>query len=69
MNSFYFEKMHMLYMKIIHVWSRVKNIAFFKKTPSFSKKPIGFQHVHFFIPLFWNEKLSLFVYDKNYSSF
>ena len=25
----------------------------------FSKKPIVFQHVHFFIPLFWNEKLSL----------
>ena len=25
----------------------------------FPKKPIVFQHVHFFIPLFWNEKLSL----------
>jgi len=34
-----------------------KNIAL--KNPLFFKKPIVFQHVHFFIPLFWNEKLSL----------
>ena len=33
----------------------------FLKNPLFSKKPIVFQHVHFFIPLFWNEKLSLMV--------
>ena len=54
-------------IKINHVWSRVKNIALKKhcspppkkKTPLFSQKPIVFQHVHFFIPLFWNEKLSL----------
>ena len=58
------------------MWSRVKNIALktlvFQKNPLFSKKPIVFQHVHFFIPLFWNEKLSLplgmmwqwFRYDK-----
>ena len=50
-----------------------KNIAFLKKHTMFSpkktlfsqqnhcfpEKPIVFQHVHFFIPLFWNEKLSL----------
>ena len=41
------------------MWSRVKNIAL--KTHCFSKKTIVFQHVHFFIPLFWNEKLSLAV--------
>ena len=29
------------------------------KNPLFSKKRIVFQYVHFFIPLFWNEKLSL----------
>jgi len=32
---------------------------FSQKTHCFTKKPIVFQHVHFFIPLFWNEKLSL----------
>jgi len=31
------------------------------KNPLFSKKPIVFQHVQFFIPLFWNEKLLLHV--------
>jgi len=47
-------------IKINHVWSRVKNIAL--KTHCFpEKKPIVFQHVHFFIPLIWNEKLSLHV--------
>ena len=54
-------------IKINHVWSRVKKTLFFfktttlfsQKTHCFSKKPIVFQHVHFFIPLFWNEKLSL----------
>jgi len=35
-----------------------KNVAFLKN-PLFSKRPIVFQHAHFFIPLFWNEKLSL----------
>jgi len=30
-----------------------------KNTHCFPKNPIVFQHVHFFIPLFWNEKLSL----------
>jgi len=55
----------MLYsiLKINHVWSRVKNIAFLKnispKKHCFPKKLIVFQHVHFFIPLFWDEKLSL----------
>jgi len=34
-----------------------QNIAL--KTHCFPKKRIVFQHVHFFIPLFWNEKLSL----------
>ena len=29
------------------------------KTHCFPKKRIVFQYVHFFIPLFWNEKLSL----------
>jgi len=38
------------------MWSRVKNAL---RTHCFPKKPIVFQHVHFFIPLFWNEKLSL----------
>jgi len=38
------------------MWSRVKNAL---KTHCFPEKPIVFQHVHFFIPLFWNEKLSL----------
>ena len=28
----------------------------FKKTLFSKKKRIVFQHVHFFIPLFWNEK-------------
>ena len=46
-------------IKINHVWSRVKNIA--KKPIVFQKKRIVFKHVHFFIPLFWNEKLSLLV--------
>jgi len=32
----------------------------FKITHWFPEKPIVFQHVHFFIPLFWNEKLSLY---------
>ena len=32
---------------------------FSQKTHCFPKKTIVFQHVHFFIPLFWNEKLSL----------
>jgi len=52
----------------INVWSRVKKTLFLKQTPKnivfpkkhcFPIKPIVFQHVHFFIPLFWNEKLSL----------
>ena len=47
-------------IKINNVWSRVKNIAL-KKTIVFPKKTIVFQHVHFFIPLFWNEKLSLII--------
>ena len=61
--------MHMLYIKIKHVWSRVKKHCFLKnnnivfpKTHCFPKKPIVFQHVHFLIPLFWNEKLSLYTY-------
>jgi len=48
------------------VWNRVKNIPlknsllFSPQNPHcFPIKPIVFQHVHFFIPLFWNEKLSL----------
>jgi len=45
-------------IKINHVWSSVKKHCFLKKT-LFSKKNIVFQHVHFFIPLFSNEKLSL----------
>jgi len=36
-----------------------KHIAL--KTHRFPKKRIVFQHVHFFIPLFWNEKLSLHI--------
>ena len=52
-------------IKMNHVWSRVKKHCFkkqhcfHKKNHCFSQKPIVFQHVHFFIPLFWNEKLSL----------
>ena len=38
MNSFYFDKMHMLYNQINHLWSRVKNISFFKITHSFPPK-------------------------------
>ena len=45
------------------MWSRVKTL--FKKTHFFPKKTIVFQHVHFFIPLFWNEKLSLLTCDVN----
>ena len=33
----------------------------FTITHWFPENPIVFQHVHFFIPLFWNEKLSLVV--------
>ena len=40
------------------------NIVFPKKQLfSKKKKPIVFQHVHFFIPLFWNETLSLMALD------
>ena len=42
MNSFYFDKMHMLYIfiyiKINHVWSREKNIAL--KKIVFPKNPL-----------------------------
>ena len=50
MNSFYFDKMHMLYNQINHLWSRVKNIAFFLKiTHSFPKKnPLFSQKNHCF---------------------
>jgi len=37
----------------------LKTHCFPKKPIVFVIKPIVFQHVHFFIPLFWNEKLSL----------
>jgi len=54
-------------IKINHVWSRVKNIALLKhcfpKKTLFSQKPIVFQHVHYYIPLFWNEKSSLLTAD------
>jgi len=51
-------------IKINHVWSCVKNIA--KKPIVFQKKRIVFKHVHFFIPLFWNEKLSLEMTKNSY---
>jgi len=63
MNSFYFDKMH---KKLCFIIKKImcevvsKNIAF-KKTPFISKKNIVFQHEHFFIPLFWNQKLSLYI--------
>jgi len=71
MNSLYFDKMHIyicFIIKINHVWSRVKIHCFKKNTHCFPKNPIVFQHVHFFIPLFWNEKLSLVVQNVDMSS-
>ena len=52
------------------MWSRVKKHCFkklivFPKTHCFPKKPIVFQYVHFFIPLFWNEKISLIAGLRN----
>ena len=40
-----------------------KKHCFPKKPIVFQKKPIVFQHVLFFIPLFWNKKLSLDVHN------
>jgi len=64
MNSFYFDKMHMIYNQNKSCVKSCKNIIFFKQQHCFpkkpivlKKKPIVFQHVHFFIPLFWNEKI------------
>jgi len=74
MNSFYFDKMHMLYNQNISCVKScqktllfLKNNIVFQKTHCFRKNPIVFQHVHFFIPLFWNEKLSLRITIKNVS--
>jgi len=69
MNSFYFDKMHMLHNQNKSCSKSCQNIAlekhcFPRKTHCFPKKPIVFQHVHFFIPLFWNEKLSLHPPDE-----
>ena len=69
-----------LIIKINHMWSRVKNIALKNKNKHclpqkpivFQKKTIVFQHVHFFIPLFWNGKLSLLItvkYKNNWKPF
>jgi len=44
-------------IKTNHVWSRVKTLLL--KNYCFPNKTIVFQHVLFFIPLFWNENLSL----------
>ena len=38
------------------------------KTHCFPQKPIVFQHVHFFIPLFWNEKLSLCTHVSGFTN-
>ena len=58
--------MHMLYnQNKLCVKSCQKH---FFKNPLFSKKRIVFQYVNFFIPLFWNEKLSLITNDKNLTS-
>jgi len=47
MNSFYFDKMHMLYNKKNHMWSNVKNIAF--ENPLFSKKNVLFSNMCTFV--------------------
>jgi len=73
MNSFYFDKMHMLYNQNKsyvkscqkHCFKTHKQTLFTPKTHCFPKKPIVFKHVHFFIPLFWNEKLSLHLRDSD----
>jgi len=57
MNCFYFDKMHMLYNQNKSYVKSCQKHCF--KNPLFKKKRIVFQRVHFFIPLFWNEKLSL----------
>jgi len=52
-------------IKINHMWSRVKKHCFKKqkqtlftpKTHCFSKKPIVFQHVHFFYPIVLKRKI------------
>jgi len=59
MNSLYFDKMHMLYNQNKSCVKSCQNTLLKTNTHCFPKKPIVFQHVHFFIPLFWNEKLSL----------
>jgi len=66
MNSFYFDKMHMLFNKNKSCVKSCQKIAFLKKNIVFPKKPIVFaKHplfsnmCTFFIPLFWIEKLSL----------
>jgi len=59
MNSLYFDKMHMLYNQNKSCVKSCQNTLLLKNTHCFPKNPIVFQHVHFFIPLFWNEKLSL----------
>ena len=54
MNSFYFDKMHMLYIQNIsyvkscqkHCFKTQKQTLFTPKTHCFPKKPIVFQHVH-----------------------
>ena len=70
MNSFYFDKMHRLYnqnkscVKSCQKHCFLKTTTLFSpKTHCFPKKPIVFEHVHFNIPLFWNEKLSLALID------
>ena len=63
MNSFYFDKMHMLYTQNKSCVKSCQNIAFFKKTlfskknHCFPKKPIVFQHVHFFNPIVLRRKI------------
>jgi len=63
MNSFYFDKMHMLCNQNKSCVKSCQKHCL--KNALFSKKRIVFQHVHFLIPLFWNEKLSLMVNYKN----
>jgi len=68
MNSFYFDKMHMLYNQNKSCVKSCKNIAlknkhcFPKKPIVLPKNPLFSNMCTFFIPLFWNEKLSLALY-------
>jgi len=59
MNKFYFDKMHLLYNQNKSCVKSCQKHCLKKPIVFQKKNPFVFQHVHFFIPLFWNEKLSL----------